>query len=508
MKKTNPLAAFAVDRKITMGMILLGIFVLGWLSLTRLPLEFLPTFSSSSIWVSASYPSSSPEEVERLIVRPLEESLGTINGIETMSASASAGSGSVSLTFLDGTDMDMAAVDVRDRVDRVRHLLPDDLERITIRRFQSTDIPVLSLHASAEWPKERLMDFAESVMQRRLERLEGVAQVTISGLIVPKVQIDIDPARLRAHRVSVRELVSRMRADNRNLSAGDIKEGSRKLLVRAVGEMTTVEEIRRMPVNEHGVVLADVADVSYSFPRQENWNYLNGIESLTVRVNKVSTSNLLEVVDRVKEELAAIEALPAADGLEMRVYHDASTDVRKGLTQLRNAGLFGCGLAIMAVFLFLRRWRTTLLVAVAIPISIIFTFVLIYFMRQGGLSDITLNVVSLAGLMLALGMLVDNSIVVIESIFRHRNELGEDARSAALNGTSDVALPIIASTATTLCVFIPIVFMGGSGWMQTYFKNIATTVCIVMTASLLVALTVVPWSPCICFAPRSRGRPG
>ncbi len=492
MKKTNALTAFAVERKVTMGMILLGVMVLGWISLTRLPLEFLPTFSSSSIWVSASYPSTSPEEIERLIVRPLEDSLGTINGIETMSATASSGSGNVSLTFVDGTDMDMAAVEVRDRVDRVRHLLPDDLDRVNIRRFQSTDIPILSVRISSPWEKERLYEFTEVIIQRRLERLEGVAQVTIRGLQTPKVQIDIDPARLRSHGVSLRDLISRIRADNRNLSAGSIKEGSRKLLVRAVGQMQTVEEIRRMPINGLGLVLGDIADVSYTFPRQEDFSFLNGSEALSLRVNKVSTSNLLEVVDRVKAELVTIGARPEAEGLELHIYRDASDDVRQGLGQLRNAGLFGGGLAILAVFFFLRRWRTTMLVAVAIPISVIFTFVLIYLMRQAGISDMTLNVVSLAGLMLALGMLVDNSIVVIESIFRHRNELGHDSLTAALAGTSDVALPIIASTATTLCVFLPVMFMGGGGFMQVYLINIAVTVCIVMVASLLVALTVVP----------------
>ncbi len=389
MKKTNALTAFAVERKVTMGMILLGVLVLGWISLTRLPLEFLPTFSSSNIWISASYPSTSPEEIERIIVRPLEDSLGTINGIETMSATASSGSGSVNLTFVDGTDMDMAAVEVRDRVDRVRHLLPDDLDRVSIRRFQSADIPILSVRISAPWKKERLYEFTEIIIQRRLERLEGVAQVTIRGLQIPKIQIDIEPARLRSHGVSLRDLISRIRADNRNLSAGDIKEGSRKLLVRSVGEMQTVEEIRRLPVGDQGLVLSDIATVSYSFPRQEDFSFLNGSEALSLRVNKVSTSNLLEVVDRCKAELAEIMALPDAEGLELHTYRDASTDVREGLGQLRNAGLFGGGLAILAVYFFLRRWRTTLLVAVAIPISVVFTFVLIFFMRQAGISDLT-----------------------------------------------------------------------------------------------------------------------
>ena len=490
--KITPIVRFAVERRVTMSMIILGVLVLGWLSLTRLPLEFLPSFSSSNITVIASYPSSSPEEVERLIARPLEDSLSTINGIETLSASAAANSARVRIGFLDGTDMDMAAVDVRDRVERVRHLLPDDLERIQIRRFQTSDIPVIRFDLSADMPQDRLYEFAETVVQRRLERLDGVAQVDISGLRSPELQINLDPARLRAHGIDVRSLVTLLRQSNVNVSAGDIKEGSRKLLVRAVGEFSSPREVSQLPVNDAGLRLSDVADVVYDFPRQDSFNFLNGVEALTVRVNNSSGSNLLQVTDRVKAELDAIQELPEAAAVQFNIYSDASRDVRKGLGQLRDAGLIGGAMAIVAVFLFLRRFRTTLLVAVAIPISIVATFVLIYFMRQAGLIDITLNVVSLAGLMLALGMLVDNSIVVIESIFRHRNELGEDARTAALAGTSEVALPIVASTATTMCVFLPVIFLGAGGRFRLYFENIGITICIVIVASLLVALTVVP----------------
>lgn len=491
-QKVNALVRFAIDRRVTMSMIVIGVMVLGAMSLGRMPLEFLPAFSSNNISVVAPYASSSPAEVERIIVRPLEDSLSTINGIETLSATASAGRGQVRVAFVEGTDMDMAAVDVRDRVDRVRHLLPDDLERVEIRRFQSTDIPVVRFDLSARWPQERLFDFAENIVQRRLERLDGVAQVEVDGLRSPEVQINLDPARLRAHGIDLRQLNGALRDNNVNLSAGEIREGSRKLLVRAMGEFTTPDEIRALPVGRSGLRLRDVADVAYTFPRQEDFNFLNGVESLTVEVNKNSSANILAVVDAVRGELDAIEGSPEAAGVVFRVFQDASIDVRKGLGQLRDAGLIGGALAIGAVFLFLRRFRTTLLVALAIPVSVVTTFVLLYFLRAAGLSDITLNVISLAGLMLALGMLVDNSIVVIESIFRHRNELDEDARTAALRGTSEVALPIIASTATTICVFIPLIFLSAGGRFKLYLENIALTICIVILASLIVALTVVP----------------
>ena len=491
-KRANALVRFAVERRVTMGMIVAGILVLGWLSLTRMPLEFLPSFSSSNITVRAPYRSSSPEEVERLLVRPLEDSLGTINGIETMSASAAADGARVRISFLDGTDMDMAAMEVRDRIDRVRHLLPSDLERVTIRRFQTTDIPVLRFDISAEWPQERLYDFAENVLMRRLERLDGVAQVEVSGLRIPELQVNLDPARLQAHSVDVRQLVTQLRNNNLNVSGGEIKEGSRKLLVRNVGEFSSPDEIRALPLNGRGLRLGDVAEVAYTFPQQEDFNYLNGVESLTVRVNKTSSANVLAVVKPVKAELEAIRELPEAEGFSYHIFADASRDVRKGLGQLRDAGLLGGLLAILAMYLFLRRFRTTALVALAIPISVVSTFVLLYFLRQLANLDITLNVVSLAGLMLALGMLVDNSVVVIESIFRHRNELGESSYVAALNGASEVALPIVASTATTICVFLPLIFLGGGGRFKLYMLNIGVTVCIVMVASLLVALTVVP----------------
>ncbi len=491
--RINPLARFAVERRVTMGMAVLGVLVLGWISLTRLPLEFMPTFSSSNINVRAPYDSSSPEEVERLVVRPLEDTLATIAGVDSLTARASANEASINLTFADGMDMDLAAVEVRDRIDRVRHLLPEDLDRVFIRRFQSTDIPVLRFHLSTASDADDLYDFVENVVQRRLERLEGVAQVDVQGLRTRQLQVQLDPAAMQAYGVDVRRLATVLRASNVNVSGGYIEEGARKLLVRTVGEFQSAQEIMKLPLDGQGLKLQDVARVEYTFPRQESFNYLNGSEALTVGIYKASTANLLAVVDRVKAELAEIQALPRAEGVATRYLQDASVDVRQGLGQLRNAGLLGGVLAIAFLFLFLRRVRTTLLIALAIPVSVVLTFVIMYFLRQAGFVDITINIVTLMGLMLALGMLVDNSIVVIESIFRHHHELGEDARTAALAGTSEVAMPIITSTLTTICVFAPVIFMAaqGGGFMR-FMIGIGVTICVVMVASLLVALTVVP----------------
>jgi HAE1 family hydrophobic/amphiphilic exporter-1 len=500
----NPLVRFAVSRHVTMAMIVFGVAVLGWLSLNRLPLEFMPSFQSSNISVSAPYNSSSPEEVEREIVRPLEDILSTINGVTRLTARASSSSASIDLEFVQDTDMDLAAVEVRDRVDRVRNLLPDDLERIYIRRFQSSDIPVLRMNLSAAWDEERLYRFVEDVLRRRLERLEGVANVDIWGLQVPELQVSLLPSRMTAHGVDVRDVVTALQTGNVSLSGGYIREGSRKLLVRAVGELDNVEQIRKLPLRAlgftgrpaepwKGLKIEDVALVEYELPDRYEFNYLNGQSSVGMAINKASNANLLAVVELVKGEIEAIQRLPEAEGLAIQTFWDSSMDVKKGLAELRDSGTIGAGLAVFFMLVFLRRVRLTLLIALAIPLSLILTFVIMYLYRVAGLGDISINIMSLMGLMLSVGMLVDNSIVVIESVVRRRQKLGEDAKTAALRGSSEVSMPIICSTLTNICVFVPLVFLQQTqGSFTNFMKSMGQTIVIVMIASLLVSLTVVP----------------
>jgi HAE1 family hydrophobic/amphiphilic exporter-1 len=485
----NPIVRFAVEHRVTMAMAVLGVVVLGWLSLTRLPLEFLPSFSATNISVQVPYPSASPSEVEQRIVRPLEDSLGTINGLETMQAIAAQGSATFNITFVVGTDMDLASVDVRDRIDRVRDRLPADVEQVRIRRFQSTDIPILRSSISAPMPRDEFYDFVERTLQPRLERIDGVAQVSVQGVRSRDLLVELIPARVEGANLDIRQLSSTLRENHVNVSGGTLREGSQRYLVRTVGELDSLQAIRALPIRADGLRLGDVATVSFDYPRRTSYSYLNGEDSVAIAINKASTANLLEVVNRVKEEYERVAL--ETPGFVVRHFQDNSLDVRKGLGELVRAGLVGGGLAILFTYFFLRKFRTTLLIAVAIPLSLIATFVILYLARQSGITEVTLNVMSLMGLMLAVGMLLDNSIVVIESIFRHRSELGEDARTASLRGASEVALPIVASTATTVCVFLPMLFMPAQGPMgQT--RDVGTSVVVVMLASLLVALTVVP----------------
>jgi len=356
--KVNPIIRFAVERRVTMAMAVLGVLVLGWLSLDRLPLEFLPTFSSSFISVDAPYPSSSPAETERLIVRPLEDSLSTINGIESLTAVSTASSGNVSIRFVDGTDMDLAAVDVRDRVDRVRHRLPDDLEQIRIRRFQSSNRPVLRFHVSADWPRESLYRFTEDVIVRRLQRLEGVADVQVSGDETSEIQVNLIPDRMASLGIDVRNVASVIRSNHQSVSAGTVRVGSQSFLFRVEGKLASLDEIQALPLGG-GLRLGDVAEVVMDYPEQEEWDFLNGQEALSVYLYKASTANLLAMIDGAKAEITAIQELPEADGLQINIYRDDSEDVRNGLKELRNTGLLGGTLAILFMYLFLRRLRST-----------------------------------------------------------------------------------------------------------------------------------------------------
>ena len=315
----------------------------------------------------------------------------------------------------------------------------------------------------------------------------------VRGVRRRELKVIMDPQRMTALGVDVRDVASVLGQNNVNISGGTITDGPRKLIVRTVGEFRRPEDIRETPIGASGLRVGDVAEVRYQYPQQTSFDYLNGEEAVTFRIYKASTANVLQVADGVKAEMEEIAAVPRYQEIGVRYIGDSSVDVRGGLSQLTFAGIFGGGLAILILLLFLQKVRTTLLVAVAIPLSIITTFVILYLGRQAGLVDTTLNVISLFGLMVAVGMLADPAIVVIDSISRHFTEYKEDSRTAAIHGASAVTMPIIAGAATTMCVFVPLIFLGATmGGFFRIFTDFGFTLSVVIVASLLVALSVVP----------------
>ncbi|MCZ6632025.1 MAG: efflux RND transporter permease subunit [bacterium] len=485
------LSQYAIQKPITTVMLTLSVLVMGAISLIRLPLEYAPDASWPSMYVEASYPSSSPEEIERSITRPVEEIMGTLPRIKSMRAQSSSSRASVRLEFDYGTDMDLMAVQVRDRLDQVRGRLPDDLEHIQISRWNLQDRPILYylLSWQGDDPTE-LSNIYKYTILPRLQRLEGVGNIGVRGLDDKVLLVDVDPDLLSAYKLDIRALNQSIRANNVNISAGYVRDADRRLPVRTLGELEAISQLRHLPIR-NGIELTDVADVSYDYPEKKYFERMDGQDAITVEIRKTSTANLVATADRVKNEIDEILSEVGGDKLRIQLVRDRSVEVTQGIQNLAQSALLGGILAIGVIFIFLRNFRSTLIIGSAIPISGLCVFVIMYFLRELFGATITVNLVSMMGLMVSIGMLVDPAVVTLENIYRKRFEEGLDSRTAAMEGSQETGLPILIAALTTICVFIPIIFVSGSG-NSLWMKDFAPAVCISVVASLGVAMTLVP----------------
>ncbi len=484
------LARLATHRPVTTSMLLLSVVVLGIVALSRLPLLYLPAYDSPRLYLVVPYPSSAPEETARLIVEPIEEVMGTVSHLQRITSQASASEGRVGLEFKHGTDMDLVAVEVRDRLNRVRRRLPSDVDNIFLRRWTSTDIPVVRLRLSWQGAPGRLEDIVDNTIQRRLQALGGVADVRVRGLQRKTLQIEIDPASLEAHRLTTFQLANFLRRNHLTMSGGSVEDGGVRYLVRSVGKLQSPAQLARLPVNAAGLRLRDVARVRYAYPAKKRYDRLDKEEAVTILVYRNSTANVVDVAQAVLQTLEAIQRVPGLEPLSLFVYHDSSRVILRRLKHLQWAGIFGGGLALGVLLLFLRHLRATMILGLAIPISVMATFLLMYLWREGLGSALSLNLVTLSGLMLSVGMLVDSSVVVLENIVRHR-QLGKTARAASLAGAQEVSRAVLVATATSLVVFLPTIFVS-SGFMGRIMSEFGLVLCAALLASLAVSLSGVP----------------
>ncbi len=484
------LSDFALQRPVTTAMVALSLVVLGLVSLQRLPLEHMPTTSSSGISVGVSYQASSPEEVQRRVVLPLEEALGTLNNVESISASASRGSASVRVNFRAGTDMDLASMEVRERVDLARARMPADVDRIRLYRWQSDQRPIVDASIAWRGTGERLADIARKVIEPRLLRLDGVANVTIDGLQQKQLTVELDQERLQAHGVPLRAVADAVRSNNVNVSLGPVSEGGRRYLARAVGEFTDPAQIGRLAIPGSGLLLQELGSVVYDYPEKRQFERLNGVDAVGIEVYKESTANVVAVGRAVVAELERIRAEYGGE-LDLRVVRDRSAGVLLELGNLVRSAFLGALLAIAIIYAFLRSVRSTLAVALTIPTAALCVFTGMYLARQLLGSTITLNMVSMMGLVLAVGMLVDPAVVTLESIFRRRHEEGEEPLQAAARGSREIGMAVLASSLTTICVFVPFFFLSTSraaAWM----RDAGLAICLAIVVSMITALTLVP----------------
>jgi HAE1 family hydrophobic/amphiphilic exporter-1 len=486
------LPEFSLKRPVTIVVVMLIFITIGIISLIKLPLEMFPDVSFPGLMVHVPYPSSSPEEVERTITRPLEEILSTINNLKNISSTSSSSDSRIHLEFDSGTNMDYASMEIRDKIDQIRSRLPDDIEKIRIRRWSTSDFPVISVNISIPGDLDKLYTLAENLVQPELERIEGVANVDIRGLRSKQLIITLKPELFYGSTIQILDLIDTIRNNNINISAGHLEEGAKRYLVRVPGELKVVRQIMNLPLNERGLKIKDVATVTYAYPEKESFHRLNGHDSLSFRIYRASAANVVDVCQRVKAVMAHLKTSePPLGQMDTLYFRDQSEDILNSLRDLSLAGLIGGLLAVLVLLFFLRKLHSTVIIAVAIPMAVVFTFSFMYIYRALFNANITINIISLSGLMMAVGMLVDNSVVVLENIFRLKQEKGLPSVRAAVEGASEVALAVTASTLTTLVVFVSVSFLSGSGFGR-FMNDFAITISLALIASLLVSLTFIP----------------
>jgi HAE1 family hydrophobic/amphiphilic exporter-1 len=489
------LIEIATERRVTIVMFTVAILLFGLVSLSRLSVNLLPELSYPTVTIRTELTGAAPVEVENLLTKPIEEAVGVIRNVRTVRSVSRSGQSDVTLEFVWGTDMDIAGVDVREKVDILE--LPLEASRPLLLRFDPSSEPIMRIGLLRRQGEQQsgepgeaaslkaLRRLAEDRIKNDLEAEEGTAAVKVSGGLEDEIQIRADQQKLSQLDISIEQIAERIRAENVNLSGGRLEEGSQRFLVRTINEFQTVEEFADAivaNVDDRPVYLRDVATVTRGHKEREAITRVNGIESVELAVYKEGDANTVQVARRVDARLEQVrKTLP--EDLELVTIYDQSGFISAAIDQVSSAAVFGGLLAIMVLYGFLRDSRATSIIAVAIPVSVIGTFLLMY------INDVSLNIMSLGGVALAVGMLVDNAIVVLENIVR-KKEQGQDTLEASRNGTSEVSTAVIAATLTTIAVFFPMVFI--SGIAGQLFRDQALTVTFALIFSLLVALTLIP----------------
>ncbi len=481
------LPEIAIRRPVTILMVLVSLLVLGGVALIKLPLAFLPEVEEPELFVIVPYPNATPSQVERAIVRPLEGALGSVSGVQSLWSMCNPDEGRVRLDFAWGTDLGMARVEVREAIDRVRPELPDDIDRIVVStnwNSREADSPVLEGRLSSARDLSESYDLLDRRIVKPLERIPGVAQVRLDGVNPKEVRIRLRPEDLNSHGVDVRSLTNFLRNQNFDQSLGTVEEPGLLYRLRTVESYASVAEIRDLVIRDDGLRLHHIADVRYEEPPLEYGRHLDGDFAIGITVSKESTANTVAICDEVEKRVAAMAEDPELDGVNFLIWEDQGQEIKKTLRDLLFTGIFGAILASLVLYVFLRRVSSTAVAVSCIPFSLIVACGFIW--AQGK----SLNTVSLLGLIVGIGMLVDNAVVVMENIFRHQ-ERGLGRAEAARLGSREVSTAVIAATLTSIIVFLPLIFNEPSE-MNVILRELGITVCITLLASLFISQTLIP----------------
>ena len=502
--RTMSISRLSVNRPVTTAMIFTAIVLLGFISWNRLPQELFPSITYPQITVVSSYENAAPEEIESLITKIVEEATGTVNNVKRINSISKEGLSLVMIEFNWGTNMDFAALNVREKIDLIKERLPREAEDPIVMKYNPFDLPVMNLAVTGPMPSLELREDCRKYIKDAIEKVEGVASATISGGDEREIVVAIDQPRLRASQISIISIVDSLKTSNINYPAGTIKESFYEYLIRTMGEYQTVEEIQETPtalevpeeeaetVKEKEekekkprrlVFIKDIAKVRDTIKEKTSISRYNAEDSISLVVRKQSGTNTMNVVKAAKKEIQKLllEKLPR--GIKIEVTYDQSQFIQEAIANVRNAAIQGGILAFFVLLFFLRELRYSAVITASIPISIMATFCLMYF------GKININMMSLGGLALGVGMLVDNAIVVIENIFRHR-QTQKTLAQACIQGAGEMTGPIIGSTLTTVAVFLPFAFVVGIAGQ--IFKQLSMTITFALLTSIIMAISLVP----------------
>ncbi|MGA8278509.1 MAG: efflux RND transporter permease subunit [Rhodanobacteraceae bacterium] len=493
------LAELSLKRPVTAIMFFVTVTLVGLIAAVRLPLEYFPDIDAPFLLIDVPYPGSTPTEIERTLTRPIEEALSTLSGIQRMNSTSRADGVQLFLEFKWGQDVASKAIEAREKIDAIRDELPSDLKRYFVQKFSTADAPVLQLRISSDRDLSNSWDLIDRKLKRPLERLPGVAKVEIQGVAPPEVQIELASDRVIAHGISLNDLVKRLQAANFSVAAGQIDAGSYRYRVQPKGEWSSLEDIRNFVVDDSGLKLRDIATISLQPSRLDYERRLDMKPAVAVDIYRERSANLVDVGKAVLAEVSSASAAPEMHGLKLFFLENQAKGVTDSLGELGKAGLIGMLLSVLVLYFFLRDWPSTLMVSLAIPICFVMTLGCMYFF------GISLNVLSMMGLLLAVGMLVDNAVVVVESIYQYREKYPDQPWYCAIEGTRVVGTAITAGTLTSIIVFLPNVF-GERNPISIYLTQVAVSMAIAQLASWLVAVSLIPMLSARLPPPRFIGR--
>jgi HAE1 family hydrophobic/amphiphilic exporter-1 len=480
------ISAIAIRRPVFTVMVTTAILVLGLMGFRRLGSDLYPDVSFPAVVVTVPYPGASPSEVENLVVKPIEDVVVSLNGIDRVRAFARDGSGSIVLMFNLGTDVTEAANELRERVTQVRYLLPAETKEPIIQRFDISAAPIMTYTLRGGGSLSKLRQYADDVIRPALEQVDGVAAVDVRGGAKREVSVELDRARIEALGLTPGAIVARLKAENLSVPAGHFDEGDREISVRTIAEFASVDQVRETIVataaDGSAVRLRDVATVTDGYAELRSKVRVNGQDAVTLEVRKQSGQNTVAIADGVKAKMTTLEAA-FPEGVTASLIIDQAHFIEQQVKQVEEDIVFGGLMAILVILVFMLDMRSTLISAVALPTSVIGTFFVMYALGY------TLNMMTLLGLSLAIGLLIDDAVVVRENIFKHL-ERGKPPRQAALDGTKEVALSVLATTLTIVAVFMPIAFV--EGIVGQFFRQFGITISAAVLISLFVAFTLDP----------------